>query len=49
MIDHNRVIYSEKKYGITIIEIKENDGFDIKDFLQIDNDILLKKLDNYLL
>ena len=47
MINSNRVIYKEKKYGITIIEIKEYDGFDIKDFLEIDNNILLKNVHNY--
>ena len=39
MLDDSRIIYKEKEYGITIIEIKETDDLDIKNFLEIDKDI----------
>ena len=42
-IDKSRLIFEEKKFGITIIEIKENDGFELNHFLEIDN---IEKNDN---
>lgn len=40
-IDNNRMVYTspENEYDTTIIEIKEEDGFDINYFLEIDYDI----------
>lgn len=39
-IDKERKIYlNDKKYNITIIEIKKNDGLNIKSFLEIDKSI----------
>ena len=43
-IDNSRIIYREnKKIGITIIEIKESDGLNIKSFLDIDIRIVLRE------
>ena len=41
-LDDNRIIYSNKDYDITIIEIKEKDG--IKKFLEVDEDIIEKMI-----
>jgi hypothetical protein len=38
-IKDSRKFYTNYKYDITFIEIKDEDGFDINDFLEIDNDI----------
>ena len=44
IIDESRKIYTEKeKYGLTIIEIKEDDGLDIHSFLEIDPNIMENK------
>ena len=38
-IDESRITYTNKKYDITIIEIKEKDGINKDSFLEIDNQI----------
>ena len=39
VIDENRRTFTNNEYDITIIEIKEKDGFNINKMLEIDNDI----------
>lgn len=39
LIDNSRKIYTDKKYDITIIEIKKDDGLKSDSFLEIDNEI----------
>ena len=46
-IDNSRFIYTNKEYDITIIEIKDEDGFDFNKFLDIDENIFTQKIDNY--
>ena len=38
-IDDSRRTFTSKQYDITIIEMKPNDGIDIKSFMEIDKDI----------
>ena len=38
-IDDSRLIYSNEKYNVTIIETKENDGIKKNAFLELDNQI----------
>ena len=48
-IDNSRKIYtsSEKEFDTTIIEIKNEDNFDIDNMLEIDNNIYKNDLNNY--
>jgi hypothetical protein len=40
LIDESRLIYTNKElYDITIIEIKKNDGFELKSFFEFDEEI----------
>ena len=39
LIDESRIVYTNKSYDITIIEIKHSDSFDISSFLEIDDRI----------
>ena len=45
IIDNTRKTYTTKKDDITIIELKEEDKFNINIFLDIDNEIYKEKLD----
>ena len=49
-IDDERKIYKsiEKEYDTTIIEIKKTDGFDFKNFLEVDENIFKDNLDSLL-
>ena len=44
-IDNSRKVYTNEKYDITFIEIKETDGFDLNTFLDLDDRILKDKSD----
>ena len=39
IIDNSRKTFTSKKYDITIIEMKQNDGIESNSFLEIDKDI----------
>ena len=43
-IDESRYVYYNSQFNITIIEIKEDDGLDIKSFLEIDDQIFKSNL-----
>ena len=44
VIDESRKMYTEKeKYGLTIIEIKKDDGLDIHSFFELDSNIMQNK------
>ena len=40
LIDKTRKVYTNKEYDITFIEIKQNDGFDISSFIEVDQNLL---------
>jgi hypothetical protein len=44
IIDESRKVYINRKYNISIIEIKQSDGIDINSFLSIDEEIYNKKV-----
>ena len=46
-IDDSRKVYTSKYYDITIIEIKENDGFNFNKFLEIDDNIYKQNFNDY--
>ena len=46
-IDSSRKTYTNKKYDITFIEIKDNDNLDKKSFLEIDEQIFRNEPNNY--
>ena len=55
-IDNSRKVYTNEKYDITFIEIKNTDGFDLNTFLDLDDRVLkvksneeLNKLSAYLI
>ena len=39
LIDKNRIVYTNKLYDITFIEIKQNDSLDISSFIEVDQNI----------
>ena len=43
-IDDNRKVYKSNEYDTTIIEIKKTDGFNLKNFLEVDEDIFSDNL-----
>ena len=43
-IDDNRKVYKSNEYDTTIIEIKKTDGFNFKNFLEVDEDIFSDNL-----
>jgi len=47
LLDESRRVYTNKKYDITIIEIKNNDGLDFNKFLEIDDSIYKGNLQEY--
>ena len=46
-LDNSRILYTSQHYDTTIIGIKSNDGLNKDNFLNIDNNIFDKKIENY--
>ena len=46
LIDSSRKVYTDEKYDITIIEMKKNDNLNFNDFLEIDENIYKKDLND---
>ena len=47
LIDDSRRIFTDELYDITIIEMKENDGLDFNNFLEIDDSIHKNNFEEY--